>query len=286
MPLELDPKLSQPGFGPHIPACFTTLEEAQNSLSYHHNRRLQVACDLDNAAFTNSVSLLIQGAYLESYGQSRGMFRDIMQKWSSALEAYLAKASATMDSKSLQGVAVLKIRHQVSSLHIEYTMQNRLQIPNHWDPLCRECEEIVDLATSVVRLHNNNPSNSSSKSPMFSMDMSIVWPLFSIVHRCRDPIIRRRAIALLYSTPRQEGLWNSVITARVAEKLMKREEAGLGEVKSSNDVPEGNRISDIDLQFDLQGRKGCLKYSQRRRTGQHIYVVEPILEVFQEIIEW
>ena len=118
------------------------------------------------------------------------------------------------------------------------------------------------------------------------MDMNIVGPLFSIAHRCRDPNIRRRIIALLYSTPRQEGLWHSVIAARVAEKIMNIEEAGLGEVKTWADVPEEKRISDIDMQFDLQGRKGYLKYSRRQRTGKHLYVAEPILEVFQETIEW
>lgn len=287
MPLETDPKSHQPGFGPHIPAYFTSLEEAQNSLYYHQNRCLKAAFDLDNATLHKKpASLLSEGSYLESYSQSRSVFRVILQRWSCAFEAFLLKVSATMDSKALQGAAVLKINHRLSSLHIKSNKQNRLQSPNSWDPLRRECEEIVDLATSVVKLHINSSSNSSSKSPLFFMDMNIVGPLFSIAHRCRDPIIRRRAIALLYSAPRQEGLWHSVITARVAEKIMNVEEAGLGEVKSSEDVPEEKRISDLDVQFNLQGRKGYLKYSRRQRTGQHIYVAEPILEVFQEIIEW
>lgn len=287
MPLDIQSKSSQPGFGPHIPAVFTALEEAQNSLYYYQNRCLKAAYDLDDVAVRgNPVSLLEEGAYLESYSQSRDVFRGILRKWFSAFEAFLSKTGATMDSKALQGAAVLKISHRISLLQVEYHKQNKLQSPNTWDPLLRECEEIVDLATSVVKLHNGTSSNTKSKGPVFFMDMNIVGPLFSIAHRCRDPIIRRRAIALLYSTPRQEGLWHSVITARVAEKIMNVEEAGLGEVKSCKDVPEENRISDIDLQFDLQGRKGYLKFSRRLRTGQHIYVAEPILEVFEELIEW
>ena len=287
MPLKIDSKLSQPGFGPSIPTYFKSLEEALNLLHYHENRRLKAACDLDNAAlYTNPVSPLIEAAYIESYSQSLDTFRDVLRRWSSAFEAFLVKANGTMDSRALQGAAVLKIIHRVSSLQIEYHIQNRLHSPNRWDPFRLECEEIVDLATSVVKAHNNSPSNSSSINPMFFMDMSIVGPLFSISHRCRDPVVRRRAIALLYSTPRQEGLWHSVITARVAEKIMVVEEAGLGEVRSCKDVPEENRIFHIDVQFDLQGRKGYLKFSRRQRTGQHIYVAEPIEEVFQELIEW
>ncbi|CAF9936691.1 MAG: hypothetical protein ALECFALPRED_006950 [Alectoria fallacina] len=109
----------------------------------------------------------------------------------------LKEASATMDNKALQGAAILKISHRISSLQIEYNKKSRLQSPNHWDPLLRECEEIVNLATFVVKGHNHSSNNSSSEIPMFFMDMSIVGPLFSIAHGCRDPIIRRGAVALL-----------------------------------------------------------------------------------------
>ncbi len=287
MPLELGPQPSRPGSGPHIPAFFQSLEEAQNSLYYHQNRCLKAAFDLDNTILReNPASLLSEGTYLESYSQSRDIFRYILQTWSSAFEAYLVKANATMDSKALQGAAVLKISHRISLLHVENNKQKRLQSPNSWDSFHRECEEIVGLATSVVKLQMDSSSDSSTNNPIFFMDVSIVCPLFSIAHRCRDPIIRRRAIALLYSAPRQEGLWHSIITARVAERIMNVEEAGLGEVKRAEDIPEENRIAEIDVQFDLQGRKGYLKFSRRQRKGQHIYVAEPVLEVFQELIEW
>ena len=286
MPLELDPKSSQPGFGPHIPAYFTSLEEAQNSLSYHQNRCLKAASSVDETLLHKyPVGPLLEDEYLDIYSRNRNLFREILRKWNSAFELFLAKASAGMDSKALQGAAVLKINHRINLLQIEYHGQDRLQTSRCWDHLRRECEEIVDLATAVVSPHNYE-SSSSSQKPVLFMDMNIVSPLFNIAHRCRDPIVRRRAIALLYSAPRQEGLWHSVLTARVAEKIMQIEEAGLGEVKSSADVPDENRISEIEMQFDLQGRKGYLKCSRRRPTGQQIYVAGPVVEVFQEIAEW
>ena len=286
MPLKLDPRSCQPGFGPHIPACFTSLEEAQNSLYYQHNRCLKVAHDFYNtASHADQIGPLTECACLESYCQNRNAFRSILRKWNAAFEAFLVNAGATMDSKALQGAAVLKINHRITALHIEYHGQDAAQSSHCWDPHRRECEEIVELASSIVKA-NSKKANDGSEKPDFSMDQNIVTPVFSIAHRCRDPIIRRRAISLLYSAPRQEGLWHSIITARVAEKIMMIEEAGLGEVKSSADVPDENRISDIDVQFDLQGRKGYLKGSRRQLTGKHIYVAEPVVDVFEEIIEW
>ena len=287
MPLEVHSKSSEIGFGHHIPTSFTSLEEAQNSFCYHQNRCLKETYDLDTAVLRrNPASLLVEDAYLESYIRSRDAIREILHCWSSAFEAFLVMSGATMDSKALQGATVLKINHRVASLNIKFNKQSKLQDPTNWDPFTRECAEIVDLVTLVIKMHDNGPETSPPRSPLFSMDMNTVFPLFNIAHRYRDPTIRRRAIALLYSPPRQEGLWHSVITARVADKIVTIEEAGLGEVKSCNDVPEENRLAGIDVQFDLQGRKGYLKYSRRQRTGQHMYVNEPLLEVLEEIIEW
>ena len=286
MPLELDLQSCQPGFGPDIPGCFTSLEEAQNSLYYQHYRCLKVAYDLYNTtSHAEQVGPLTHCACLDSYRQNRNAFRSISRRWNAAFEAFLVKKSATMDSKELKGAAVLKISHRITALYIEYEYpgQDAVQSSDSWDR--RECEEIVDLASSIVKAHNDK-SDDRSQKPIFSMDQNIVFPLFNIAWRCRDPIIRRRAIALLYSSPRQEGLWHSIITARVAEKIMMMEEAGLGEVTCSADVPDENRITEIDVRFDLQGRKGYLKGSRRQLTGKHVYTAEPVVDVFEEIIEW
>ena len=285
MPLDLDPKSCQPGFGPEIPACFASLEEAQNSFYYHQNRSIKVAHELDHHLLTDPGSPLVEGAVRQHQSQGRDAYRDISQKWTSAFDAFLLKAGGKMDSRALQGAAVLRINQRITYLHIEYHGQERFESSHCWDSLRLECEEIVDLATLVVKSHKDK-SRDSSERPMFFMDMNIVHPLFSIAHRCRDPIIRRRAIALLYSAPRQEGLWHSVLTARAAEKIMETEEAGLGEVKSSADVPEEKRITEIDVGFDLQARKGYLKCGRRLLTGQNVFVAEPIMEVFRETIEY
>ena len=84
------------------------------------------------------------------------------------------------------------------------------------------------------------------------------------VDKCRHPVVRRKAISLLYAAPRQEGVWDSILTARVAERLIGIEEAGLGTVTTCEDVPDWARISDVSVEFDLQGRLGTVKYSRQR----------------------
>ena len=211
MPLEIDPKSSPPGFSPHIPVSFNSLEEAQNSLCFYQNRCLKAAYYLDDAILqTKSIGPFIEDAYIESFRNSRGVFRRLLKEWSSAFEAYLTKASATMDTKALQGAAVLKINHRMFELQVEHHAQNRLQSSQSCDFSQRECEEIVDLATTVVTTHDQSSSSSPPKKPMFCIDMNIVIPLFAIAHRCRDPVVRRRVIALLNSAPRGKRVYGTV----------------------------------------------------------------------------
>ena len=81
---------------------------------------------------------------------------------------------------------------------------------------------------------------------------------------------------MLYAFSRQEGIWNSVLTARVAERLIGIEEAGLGIVTCVADVPDWARISNVDVKFDHQGCLGTVRYSRQR--GRHDKVREEAME--------
>ncbi|KAG9255348.1 uncharacterized protein F5Z01DRAFT_673299 [Emericellopsis atlantica] len=61
--------------------------------------------------------------------------------------------------------------------------------------------------------------------PSFSAEMGIVPPLFVVATKCREGILRRKAIALLRSSSRREGMWDSGLAARVAQLVMDLEEA-------------------------------------------------------------
>lgn len=61
--------------------------------------------------------------------------------------------------------------------------------------------------------------------------------MFIAARRCRDPIIRRRAVALLLNSRRREGRWDSLGAGLVAAECLKKEE-GLEHV----DIPANNWI--------------------------------------------
>lgn len=83
--------------------------------------------------------------------------------------------------------------------------------------------------------------------------MGTIMPLYFTATRCRDLTVRRDAIAVLKDFPSKNGMWDSLMTARVAEWVVEREEKA--KVKSGGRiVPEEGRVRASTLKMDL--RKG------------------------------
>jgi hypothetical protein len=122
----------------------------------------------------------------------------------------------------------------------------------------------------------------SKQTPSFfspSFELSSVVPLFIVACRCRDPVIRRRAIALLLSSRRREGVWDSVGAGMVAAQCMTKEEnlpphlhldddilRRNPNVQSCVDVPESARVRDILVEVKVVEGRIDLVYSMT--TGE------------------
>jgi hypothetical protein len=137
-------------------------------------------------------------------------------------------------------------------------------------------DKIISIAADV------EPDDGENTKPPFTIDLGVIGPLFEVISRCRDPVIGRRGVSLLKSRYRQEGVWNSFLVAKVAQRLAEIEEEGLGEAKNCKDVPDWTRISDIHPVpvFDPVGRRATLIYG--RWGGKNNYQRRTI----QEVVEW
>ncbi|KIH91206.1 hypothetical protein SPBR_01651 [Sporothrix brasiliensis 5110] len=67
-----------------------------------------------------------------------------------------------------------------------------------------------------------------AKPTPFTFEMGLIPPLYWALLRCRQPLLRRRLLALLRQAPAQEGLWSRDIMVQVARAVMAYEEASLG----------------------------------------------------------
>lgn len=256
------------GLGRDIPHVFSSLEEARNSLDYNWNRCQQVFIDSSHSQLPR-----ITGPLLEE----RQQLIKAVARWDSAFQALLQNVGKSFDCRSLQAARTIEISHTFLTMFLKYNYSD-LEDQMNWDVLCPQFERIVELAALVVASYTE-PFN--TQGPTYCIDMNIVAPLYAVAHRCRHPVIRRKAIALLYAASRQEGIWESRMTARAAERVIEMEEAGLGTVTCCEDVPNWNRITDVVVQFDSEGRLCALSYGRDRHHSSNGYVTESFKHIYQ-----
>ena len=271
----LRPNLKMPyvGFGPDIPEAFASLEEARNNLDYQSNRYIGFLKEVELRNYDPEDERRFADEEVET---ERKKYQGLLDKWETAFERFLQSPYTTLDPKGQRGALALKIYQRIGALHLKVPVSRMLTDESVWDAFVPDGEEIVSLAESLVA---SEDSTVTTKTPIFSFDISIVGPLYSVAHKCRDPFLRRRAIALLRSSPRQEGIWDSHLAARVAERIMTIEESGLGEVRSAMDVPDWARISDVQASFDQMETKASFSYSRQRSKLE--YVRESVTETFK-----
>ncbi|CAI6340051.1 unnamed protein product [Periconia digitata] len=128
--------------------------------------------------------------------------------------------------------------------------------------------------------HTPPPPKSRPTSFSPSFELSPIVPLFVAACRCRDPIIRRRAVAMLLNCRRREGVWDSYAAGLVALQIVKLEE-GLDQMhdvgptnwlplgkdyKEGIHVEEKRRVQDVFISVNMGER--CIGVNYLVRSGQ------------------
>jgi hypothetical protein len=160
----------------------------------------------------------------------------------------MAHSGPKLDHAGRQAAKILRLHYVFANLNLETDYQSNLDDESVWNRHFTEFSEILSLATEVI-----DSSNGTGKEVMLSADTSFLGHLYFIAKRCRHRILRRKAIQLMQLSPRIEGLWDSRLLAKVAEKFMDIEEVQEGGVASAS-------VSDVALTFDEDARAVSVKY--------------------------
>lgn len=131
-----------------------------------------------------------------------------------------------------RGAVILYLCNKISAMYLQVSV---VRGETHWDGFTQHFEEIISRSANVVeRTRTMNPFQTS----VFSFELGIIPPLHLAAMKCREPRLRRQAIALLQSTPRREGCWDGVLLGKVDSWIVQIEEEGMDEFGY---IPESSR---------------------------------------------
>jgi hypothetical protein len=222
-----------------------------------------------------------------------------------------------------EGIHILKLHAVTMGTNFEVDFERAMSDETVWDNFNLQFEAVVEHAEQIVhRTYSTTPLESNVASPKlscsssydgsnggsgvngvnrnrdgksrarkvtFNIDTGIIPPLYFVAVKCRHSLIRRRAIACLNVTERQEGIWNSRLTARVAERVMEIEEGvEAGEqacFEAATQLLGENLVAGVEVKFHGEERKAWLRYRRIRNREGEGTVVRAQVEV-EEWVTW
>ncbi|CAK1358774.1 unnamed protein product [Cercospora beticola] len=204
-----------------IPSECGSIGEARDSLVHLMNLSLRFIRSVGLAKYDPSFA----NTYHAAFDEQRILLR-YLQLWRSRFSAYQARHASGLSLTDLYTCNVLEIQRLVAKVWIKTTM---IPFECAHDEHIPAFETIITLAEQLSTLVDGTKSQQERAryKNTFLLDTEIVGPLHWVSTKCRDPTLRRRAIAVLRGTDRREGKWDSRMSVAVAQRVMTIEEEGI-----------------------------------------------------------
>ncbi|KAK1055264.1 hypothetical protein LTR12_015276 [Friedmanniomyces endolithicus] len=239
---------------------FNTFAEAHASLT--DLARLVLIADIPSSDSITGAS----NWNMDVYNTERAKCVILVRRWKTNFEDLLC---CHLDAAPPLSINMLRMMHATTSIIIaagEFGPDTR------WDEHYDGFVEIVDLAELIVA-----ELCQSGCQSYFSVEQGYIDGSFLVATRCRDPVVRRRAIEVLRRLPRQEGIWQSAGAAAVAQCWMEVEEEGPKAPECASDVR--TRVSSARTSANVDASSVRLQLYMSTRESAHPVVRE-------EYVQW
>lgn len=250
-----------------MPAVFYSMSEASR---YHKTMRRRVVCFLSaewtdmkkpGRAFPVNLSAMMRDKHGYLFLSDHEKMMEIMRRWSEAFEPLWRQIKTkTVEIGELERQAAAVVLR----LHIKgYFMALMSMIATDemmYDTYHDDFAEMVHMAETLLQITSVLLKSRSVRTSNFWVDIGVILPLYFVGHKCREPIIRRRAISLLLNWPRREGVWDSIFAGRITEWAMTIEEKHMVQ----GFVPGWARIRGLRKKEDSFRRRATLEAQQRK----------------------
>ncbi len=175
-------------------------------------------------------------------------------QWKYSFDNFL---EAHPEEKGSLATALLDMAFKTANLHLSTALAGDTTVyDNHtenFEDILQYCER------TLVLLHQK-----VNQKVLFTFDHGTILPLYFVSLSCRVPKIRRRAINLLLSWPRREGVCDSLFAGKSAEWIVELEEENIVD----GYVPGWARIRHVGTTFSLLNRRAELVCQQPVMTPE------------------
>jgi hypothetical protein len=220
---------------------FTSILEARASLLRLSSRAQHFTITFGS----RDEELDITKKHAEVFQKHRLLFQ--IQRWGAALDELLTRPMmAHVSARDQSAISLLRLQHNIMWITISNAKNAN---ETSFDAFLTKFEAVVDLAQSVIDTECGTSWTQRWARAVVNFQMQNIPHLYLTVTKCRNPTIRRKALALLkFSFPRIR-LRSMDIVIRLAERVVELEEEGLEDLTDAKGdvVPsEWARIYEID----------------------------------------
>lgn len=218
-----------------IPVRFSNLEEARNSLLYQMNFYLY-----HNGTDTQLNPSFRAGVPVKTDREVKTLHSFVLERanaWKMAFESWSESQDPQFKAFD-QTSEILRVYYDyfLTLVEIRYAGSEM-----RYDNVVARFENMVERAEQIIQ-HLQSPSKCCKRYPVISVDIGLGEPMFCVAAKCRHPVIRRRALAVLEHWTQFEGVFNGKFAAQGARYIITLEEKGLANVSSADDIPIEARL--------------------------------------------
>jgi hypothetical protein len=159
--------------------------------------------------------------------------------WRNQLDELLQNLQTVKNPANQEALNILLVHYKVIYIWMRVCTAASEIAP---DAYHNDFEELLHYAEQIAK-----PDTKLVAPQPLSFDVQILGPLYYTALKCRHPILRRRALEMLQSAPRREGLWNGHYAYVTAKRVIELEEEHL----NGQELPdEASRLHGLPLPDD------------------------------------
>ncbi|KIX06238.1 uncharacterized protein Z518_04213 [Rhinocladiella mackenziei CBS 650.93] len=186
------------------------------------------------------------------------------------------RAFHTLDIRLQESPGGLVLRmHAMSAQFLVRCLGNPSEAD--WDGYMSQFQEIVRMGEKLPSQPQGAESGTTPggapswtyRGPAFTPipETGPIMPLFLTAIKCRDPLLRQKALDILHSINRKESAWESLAAAKVATLVIEAEEGLVsGPVNRANDVTDDKRCAYMKLLVRMRQREIDMQAYMRNGT--------------------